>query len=88
MFFVIIGRVMFMYICYRWEDIECLSYSSSLCEISLDGNPIAADVCYKQIVIKSMPQLRQLDMKRITVSSRYRIFSCDLQTFLTIFKFS
>ncbi|CAK8673266.1 unnamed protein product [Clavelina lepadiformis] len=50
----------------KWEDIECLGESSSLCEISLDGNPIAADTCYKQIVLKNMPQLRQLDMKRIT----------------------
>nr|XP_026691632.1 leucine-rich repeat-containing protein 49 isoform X2 [Ciona intestinalis] len=54
----------------RWGDIECLSDASALCEISLDGNPISSDVCYKQIVLRSMPQLRQLDMKRISEDER------------------
>ena len=55
----------------RWSDVECLSEASALCEISLDGNPITQEVTYKQVVLKNMPQLRQLDMKRITV--RYNV---------------
>uniref|UniRef100_H2YWU8 Leucine-rich repeat-containing protein 49 n=1 Tax=Ciona savignyi TaxID=51511 RepID=H2YWU8_CIOSA len=54
----------------RWQDVECLGDAGALCEISLDGNPISSDVCYKQIVLRSMPQLRQLDMKRISEDER------------------
>jgi len=51
-----------------WSDVECLGESPSLCEISMDGNPISAETNYKQIILKNMSQLRQLDMKRVTVS--------------------
>ncbi|CAG2218234.1 LRRC49 [Mytilus edulis] len=58
-----------------FEDIACLGESTSLSEISLDGNPIAQEQYYKQIVLRHMQQLKQLDMKRVTdpgtsVSSR------------------
>jgi len=54
----------------RWDDVECLGEAAALCEISLDGNPITQEVTYKQVVLKNMPQLRQLDMKRITEDER------------------
>ncbi|KAJ8304818.1 hypothetical protein KUTeg_018401 [Tegillarca granosa] len=49
-----------------FEDIACLGDSSSLSEISLDGNPITQEQYYKQIVLRHMQQLKQLDMKRVT----------------------
>ena len=51
-----------------FEDVQCLGDSSSLSEICLDGNPIAQDPSYKQIVLRNMQQLKQLDMRRVTVS--------------------
>lgn len=54
----------------RWENVICLGESPSLCEISLDGNPIASESCYKQMILKNMIQLKQLDSKRITDDER------------------
>ncbi|EDO45771.1 predicted protein, partial [Nematostella vectensis] len=54
----------------RFEDINCLTRSTSITELSLDGNPFASDVTYKQTVLKSVTCLRQLDMKRITEEER------------------
>ena len=50
-----------------FEDISCLSQSLSINELSLDGNPFAAEVVYKQTVLKNIATIRQLDMKRISV---------------------
>ena len=47
-----------------FEDIACLGDSTSLSEISLDGNPITQEQYYKQVVLRHMQQLKQLDMKR------------------------
>lgn len=55
---------------FSFEDIACLGESTSLSEISLDGNPIAQEQYYKQIVLRHMQQLKQLDMKRVTVSTQ------------------
>ena len=52
---------------HSFEDVQCLGDSSSLSEICLDGNPIAQDPNYKQIVLRNMQQLKQLDMRRVTV---------------------
>uniref|UniRef100_A0A6J0SVV5 Leucine-rich repeat-containing protein 49 n=1 Tax=Pogona vitticeps TaxID=103695 RepID=A0A6J0SVV5_9SAUR len=54
----------------RFEDILCLADSTSLSEISLDGNPIAQETWYKPTVLHHMMQLRQLDMKKITEEER------------------
>ena len=55
---------------FSFEDISCLGDSTSLSEVSLDGNPITTqEQYYKQIVLRHMQQLKQLDMKRVTVSS-------------------
>lgn len=53
-----------------FEDITSLSDSTSLSEISLDGNPITQEQYYKQIVLRHMQQLKQLDMKRVTEEER------------------
>ncbi|XP_061303118.1 leucine-rich repeat-containing protein 49 isoform X2 [Pezoporus flaviventris] len=53
-----------------FEDILCLAESSSLSDITLDGNPIAQETWYKHTVLHHMMQLRQLDMKRITEEER------------------
>ncbi|XP_026537866.1 leucine-rich repeat-containing protein 49-like [Notechis scutatus] len=49
------------------EDILCLADSASISELTLDGNPIAQEAWYKPTVLHHMMQLRQLDMKKITV---------------------
>ncbi|KAL4228191.1 Leucine-rich repeat-containing protein 49 [Mactra antiquata] len=53
-----------------FEDISCLGDSTSLSEISLDGNPLTQEQYYKQIVLRHMQQLKQLDMKRVTEEER------------------
>lgn len=50
-----------------FDDILCLADSSSLSDVTLDGNPIAQETWYKPTVLHYMMQLRQLDMKKITV---------------------
>ncbi|CAI9615415.1 unnamed protein product, partial [Staurois parvus] len=50
----------------RISDILCLADSTSLSEVTLDGNPIAQESWYRQTILGHMLQLRQLDMKRIT----------------------
>jgi len=54
----------------NWEDIACLGESESLLEVTLDGNPINSDAHYKQVIIKNMKLLKQLDMKRVTDEER------------------
>ncbi|XP_072258403.1 leucine-rich repeat-containing protein 49 isoform X2 [Pyxicephalus adspersus] len=54
----------------RIKDISCLADSTSLSEITLDGNPIAQESWYRQTILGHMLQLRQLDMKRITEEER------------------
>lgn len=49
-----------------FDDIRCLSNSTSLNELSMDGNPFATDPSYKQVVLRNLSNLRQLDMKRIS----------------------
>jgi len=49
-----------------FEDIICLSNSNSLNELSMDGNPFATDPSYKQVMLRHLSSLRQLDMKRIS----------------------
>ncbi|XP_075753852.1 leucine-rich repeat-containing protein 49 isoform X1 [Pelodiscus sinensis] len=53
-----------------FDNILCLADSSSLSDITLDGNPIAQETCYKNTILHHMMQLRQLDMKRITEEER------------------
>ncbi|XP_074150763.1 leucine-rich repeat-containing protein 49 isoform X4 [Sminthopsis crassicaudata] len=53
-----------------FEDILCLADSTSLSDITLDGNPIAQESWYKHTILLHMMQLRQLDMKRITEEER------------------
>ncbi|XP_036593165.1 leucine-rich repeat-containing protein 49 isoform X1 [Trichosurus vulpecula] len=53
-----------------FEDILCLADSTSLSDITLDGNPIAQESWYKHTILQHMMQLRQLDMKRITEEER------------------
>jgi leucine-rich repeat-containing protein 49 len=52
-----------------FESVSCLAESTSLSDITFDGNPIAQESWYKHTVLQNMMQLRQLDMKRITVSA-------------------
>ncbi|KAG8440412.1 hypothetical protein GDO86_006242 [Hymenochirus boettgeri] len=54
----------------RINDILCLADSTSLSDVTLDGNPIAQESWYRQAILAHMLQLRQLDMKRITEEER------------------
>ncbi|XP_057580364.1 leucine-rich repeat-containing protein 49 isoform X3 [Hippopotamus amphibius kiboko] len=53
-----------------FESVCCLSDSTSLSDITFDGNPIAQESWYKHTVLQNMMQLRQLDMKRVTEEER------------------
>ncbi|XP_003784523.1 leucine-rich repeat-containing protein 49 isoform X3 [Otolemur garnettii] len=53
-----------------FDSVSCLADSTSLSDISFDGNPIAQESWYKHTVLQNMMQLRQLDMKRITEEER------------------
>lgn len=50
-----------------FDELACLGESCSLSELTLDGNPVALETWYKQAVLRCVLQLRQLDMKRVTV---------------------
>ncbi|XP_029420905.1 leucine-rich repeat-containing protein 49 isoform X12 [Nannospalax galili] len=49
-----------------FDSVSCLADSTSLSDITFDGNPIAQESWYKHTVLQNMMQLRQLDMKRVT----------------------
>ncbi|XP_063044297.1 leucine-rich repeat-containing protein 49 isoform X2 [Engraulis encrasicolus] len=53
-----------------FEEVSCLGESPSLCELTLDGNPVAVETWYKQAALRCMLHLRLLDMKRITEEDR------------------
>ncbi|XP_027781833.1 leucine-rich repeat-containing protein 49 isoform X2 [Marmota flaviventris] len=53
-----------------FDSVSCLADSTSLSDITFDGNPIAQESWYKHTVLQNMMQLRQLDMKRITEEER------------------
>lgn len=57
-----------------FDQLACLGESRSLSELTLDGNPVALETWYKQAVLRCVLHLRQLDMKRITVS--FTLFNC------------
>ncbi|XP_028825066.1 leucine-rich repeat-containing protein 49-like isoform X2 [Denticeps clupeoides] len=53
-----------------FDDLACLGESGSLCELTLDGNPVAQETWYRQAALRCVPHLRTLDMKRITEEER------------------
>ncbi|CAG5852157.1 unnamed protein product, partial [Menidia menidia] len=53
-----------------FDQLACLGESSSISELTLDGNPVALETWYKQAVLRCVLHLRQLDMKRITDEDR------------------
>lgn len=60
---------MFLTLCLcSFDELACLGLSGSLCELTLDGNPVAQESCYKQAPLHCVLPLRLLDMKRISVS--------------------
>uniref|UniRef100_H3C104 Uncharacterized protein n=1 Tax=Tetraodon nigroviridis TaxID=99883 RepID=H3C104_TETNG len=50
-----------------WDQVAGLGNLPSLCELALDGNPVALETWYKQAVLRCLLRLQQLDMKRVTV---------------------
>lgn len=57
------------------KDVWCLFEVQYLIELSLDGNPVAEidPSKYREHVIKSIPTLKHLDLKRITEDDRNSI---------------
>ncbi|XP_060780134.1 leucine-rich repeat-containing protein 49 isoform X2 [Neoarius graeffei] len=53
-----------------FDELACLGDSCSLSELTLDGNPVAQESCYKQTALRCVLPLRLLDMKRITEEDR------------------
>uniref|UniRef100_A0A672P114 Leucine rich repeat containing 49 n=1 Tax=Sinocyclocheilus grahami TaxID=75366 RepID=A0A672P114_SINGR len=53
----------------RLDALACLWHCRSLSELSVDGNPVALESCYRQTLLRCCsPHLQLLDMKRVTVS--------------------
>jgi len=59
--------------CCSYADISSIGGASSLSELALDGNPMCHELSYKQTVLRHVTQIRQLDMKRVTVSIQLRV---------------
>ena len=53
--------------CNSFDEISCVAGAVSLSELALDGNPMSHELSYKQTVLRHVTQIRQLDMKRVTV---------------------
>uniref|UniRef100_A0A4W4DYZ3 Uncharacterized protein n=1 Tax=Electrophorus electricus TaxID=8005 RepID=A0A4W4DYZ3_ELEEL len=53
-----------------FDELACLGDSCSLSELTLDGNPVAQESCYKQTTLRCLLPLRPLDMKRSTEEER------------------
>ncbi|XP_065060475.1 leucine-rich repeat-containing protein 49-like [Rhopilema esculentum] len=53
-----------------FQGISCLTSSTSLTELSLDGNPFANDSLYKQTILQNVLSIKQLDMKKISDEER------------------
>ncbi|KAB0375273.1 hypothetical protein FD755_013765 [Muntiacus reevesi] len=70
--------------CRQIFSVCCLADSTSLSDITFDGNPIAQESWYKHTILQNMTQLRQLDMKRITVSENpSQVLAMSLDSGLT-----
>ncbi|XP_073706364.1 leucine-rich repeat-containing protein 49-like [Garra rufa] len=55
----------------RFDALACLWHCRSLSELSVDGNPVALESCYRQTLLRCCsPHLQLLDMKRITEEER------------------
>ncbi|XP_062861044.1 leucine-rich repeat-containing protein 49 isoform X2 [Trichomycterus rosablanca] len=52
------------------DELLCLGDSGSLSELTLDGNPVVEESCYRPTTLRSVLPLRPLDMKRITEEDR------------------
>lgn len=57
-----------VFVC-SFESISCIAESNSLSELALDNNPLAQELNYKQTILRHVQQLKQLDMKRISVNN-------------------
>ncbi|XP_067275266.1 leucine-rich repeat-containing protein 49 [Pseudorasbora parva] len=54
-----------------FDALACLWDCRSLAELSVDGNPVALESCYRQTLLRCCsPRLQLLDMKRVTEEER------------------
>jgi hypothetical protein len=51
------------------DAIKDLNLLGDLQELALDGNPLSSEKCYKKMVLSKILSLRQLDMKKVSVSA-------------------
>ncbi|XP_052008498.1 leucine-rich repeat-containing protein 49-like [Xyrauchen texanus] len=55
----------------RLDELACLWDCRTLNELSIDGNPVALESCYRPTVLRCCsPRLQLLDMKRVTEEER------------------
>ena len=50
----------------KFENIECLASCTALTELALDGNPIYESPGYVNKILKKIPHLQHLDLKKVT----------------------
>ncbi len=52
------------------ENINCIKDCGQLSELALDGNPIYGKKGYMEFCLNSCPNLKQLDMRKVTKEMR------------------
>lgn len=53
-----------------FESLQCIFMTKNLLELALDGNPVAQEAGYRQVVLDNLKGLRHLDLKRVTDEER------------------
>jgi leucine-rich repeat-containing protein 49 len=53
-----------------FESLQCIFLTKHLLELALDGNPVAQEAGYRQVVLDNLKGLRHLDLKRVTEEER------------------
>jgi Leucine-rich repeat (LRR) protein len=53
-----------------FESLQCIFLIKNLLELALDGNPVAHEAGYRQVVLDNLKALRHLDLKRVTEEER------------------
>ena len=54
----------------KFENVSCIKECAQLAELALDGNPIYSKKGYAEFCLTSCPNLKQLDMRKVTLEMR------------------
>jgi len=54
----------------KLDNVSCIKECSQLSELALDGNPIYSKKGYMEFCLNNCPNLKQLDMRKVTKEMR------------------